>query len=529
MSQLLNEFGKVDVDKLVYNLSSLNDVSLEITSDSSLEVSLSNLLRILMGTLGSTKGSILLYAPYKLAFESAVVKGFEGNFYVRALPKEITDITNYKESVFVADLEKKFPDLLKRNKAMFDKHKPVLWVTLCLKGRLLGVIALGKKLGNENYEQTDIILLSIISNQISIALANFQLIDELKKTNEKLRKQNYELGAANYGISEMRQISVELSSIMDVQSLLETFMQRSIQYLSSNKGVLFQLDSTNSSLTVISSSKIPLMSHGLKLKLEDGGNLVNEVVETGEPKRSNANNIFGIEAKQVICVPLKSEREILGLVLLFDKESKVERENSDGVASFSERDEAMITSLANHTSTLWQKARFYEMATIDGLTQLYVRRFLEQRLAEEIRKSQRSERKLSLMLLDIDHFKKFNDTWGHQTGDDVLRVVAKKIKDNVRKGIDIPARYGGEELTVVMPETEINGAMILAERIRVAIESTELENPAGGPPLKVTVSIGVSTFPDHAKSLSEMIEKADIALYKSKASGRNQVTLYENE
>jgi len=311
--------------------------------------------------------------------------------------------------------------------------------------------------------------------------------------------------------------------------LLETFMQRSIQYLSSNKGVLFQLDTTSASLTVISSSKIPLMSNGLKLKLEDGGSIVNEVVETGEPKRSNANNIFGIEAKQVICVPLKSEREILGLVLLFDKESKVERENSDGVASFSERDEAMITSLANHTSTLWQKARFYEMATIDGLTQLYVRRFLEQRLAEEIRKSQRSERKLSLMLLDIDHFKKFNDTWGHQTGDDVLRIVAKKIKDNVRKGVDIPARYGGEELTVVMPETEINGAMILAERIRTAIESTELENPSGGAPLKVTVSIGVSTFPDHAKSLSEMIEKADIALYKSKASGRNQVTLYENE
>lgn len=518
----------MDIDKLIYNLNSLNDVSLEITSDSSLDVSLANLLRILMGTLGATKGSILTYAPFKLAFDSAVVKGFEGNVYMRSMPKEIAEITTYKGVVTIEELEKKFPDFVKRNRPMFDKHNFSLWVTLSVKGRLVGAIILGKKLNKEEYQQTDMILLSIISNQISISIANFQLIDELKKTNEKLRKQNFELVDANYGISEMRQISVELSSIMDVNSLLETFLEKAIQYLSCSKGILFKIE--GDILKTVAVSRAINIKNDRIFPLSVGGKLFEDIIETGETRRSESNNIFDIDSKYMICVPLKSEREILGILCLFDKESRIEKENNpSNITPFSERDESMIISLANHTATLWQKARFYEMATIDGLTQLYVRRFFEQRMSEEIRKAQRLERKLSIMLIDIDHFKKFNDTWGHQTGDDVLRTVAKKIKDNVRKGIDIAARYGGEELTVIMPETDSNGAMILAERIRLAIQNTPLENPAGGTPLQVTVSMGVSTFPDQAITVQGLVEKADIGLYKSKADGRNRVTLYSEE
>ncbi|MFN8673619.1 MAG: diguanylate cyclase [Candidatus Sericytochromatia bacterium] len=528
MSQIANEFSKIDVDKLVYNINSLNDISMEITSDSSLDVSLSNLLRILMGTLGSTKGCILTYAPFKLAFETAVVKGFEGNLYFRALPKEVPEITSSKGVFTLEELEKKFPDFVKRNKPMFDKYASAsIWVTLGIRGRLVGAILLGQKLNKEPYENTDILLLSIISNQIAIAISNFQLIDELKKTNDKLRKQNFELVDANYGISEMRQISVELSEIMDVHSLLETFLLKSIQYLSCSKGVLFHLEGEN--LRVQSSSKLMNMRNEKVFKVANSPDMIKKLLETGDSQRGDVNNFFEIDAKYVICVPLKAERDILGILCLFDKESKVEKDNPNPFTPFSERDEAMITSLTNHTATLWQKAKFYEMATVDGLTQLYVRRFFEQRIAEELRKAQRLDRKLSIMFIDIDHFKKFNDTYGHQTGDDVLRTVAKKIKDSVRKGIDIPARYGGEELTVVMPETDANGAVILAERIRLGIERTPLENPNGGEPLKVTVSIGVSTFPDHAVNVQGLVEKADIAVYKSKGNGRNRSTLYGQE
>lgn len=525
MNQIKNDFNKIDVDKLIYNINSLNDVSLEITSDSSLDVSLSNLLRILMGTIGVTKGSILTYAPFKLAFESTVTKGFDSNLYFRALPKEVPDITNSKGVYTLQELEKRFPDFFKRNKPMFDKHTSAsIWITLGIRGRLVGSILLGQKLNKEPYEQTEILLLSIISNQIAIAISNFQLIDELKKTNDKLRKQNFELVDANYGISEMRQISVELSEILDVQSLLETFLLKSIQYLSCSKGLLFQVEGEN--LRVLSFSKIMNLKNGKIFKLSEAPEIIKKLIETGDPQRGEVSKFFDIDAKYTICVPLKSERDTLGILCLFDKESKVEKESLNPFTPFGERDESMITSLANHTATLWQKAKFYEMATIDGLTQLYVRRFFEQRISEELRKAQRLDRKLSVMFIDIDHFKKFNDTWGHQTGDDVLRTVSKKIKDSVRKGVDIAARYGGEELTVVMPETDSNGAVILAERIRLGIQNTPLENPNGGEPLKITVSIGVSTFPDHAMNVQDLVEKADIAVYKSKANGRNKATLY---
>lgn len=526
--RIIQEFESVDIERLIYNITALSDISNQITSDNSLEVSLTNLLRILMGTIGSTKGSIMLYAPFKLAFESIVNRGFDGNLYFRTNPKEIQQILDYKDSFFISDIEKKFPEFIKRNKLMFDKLDATLWVTLSVRNKLVGALVVGPKLGKEDYKNTDLILLSIIANQISVSIANFQLIDELKKTNDKLRKQNFELVDANYGISEMRQITLELSSIMDVNNLLETFLNKSIQYLSCSKGMLLKLE--NDVLKVSSVSKINNVKKDSSFLLTECNSIFTELIESGEIKKGEVNNLFGIEAKHYICVPLKSEREVLGFICLFDKESRIDKENKSSVStSFSERDEAMISSLANHVSTLWQKAKFYEMATIDGLTQLYVRRFFEQRMSEELRKAQRLQRKLSLIIIDIDHFKKFNDTWGHKTGDDVLRITAKTIKDNVRKGIDIPARYGGEELVILLPETDSNGAMTLAERIRKAIENTPLDNPNGGEPLKITVSLGISTYPDLASSFAELYEQADIALYKSKANGRNRATLYNVE
>ena len=524
MNQLLNEFENVSIDKLVYDLRSLGDISNEITSNSDLDESLSNLLRILMGTLGATKGSILLYAPYKLAFESSVIKGFSNNVYFRAIPKEIAEITEHKGAITIEDLSTVFPEFIKRNQEEITKNNLKLWANLSLKGRLIGCIVLGKKLGNNEYQKMDIELLSIIANQISVAVSNFQLINELKKTNDKLRKQNYELGEANYGITEMKQISVDLSSILDVQTLLEMFVTKSIQYLSCSKAILFNTE--DDKLQIAAMCKVDTIRKNKIFNISESNKLIKDAIETGEPQIGLAEGMFEfdakIDAKYVICVPLKASKDVMGLLCLFDKVVRT------GISTFSERDETMIVSLANHVSTLWQKAKFYEMATIDGLTQLYVRRFLEQRMLEEIRKAQRLEKKLSSMLIDIDHFKKFNDTYGHQTGDEVLRLVSKTIKDNVRS-VDIAGRYGGEEIAVVMPSTDSNGAMVLSERIRRAIENASLKNPTGGPSLKVTVSIGVTTFPDSAKSVKELIEKSDIALYKSKAEGRNRVTLYGDE
>ena len=139
---------------------------------------------------------------------------------------------------------------------------------------------------------------------------------------------------------------------------------------------------------------------------------------------------------------------VLGVLAVFDKESR------DGVEAFTDDDVPLVVSLANQAATSIENARLYELATVDGLTKLYIRRHFEQRLSEELRRAERYGTVLSLMILDIDHFKKFNDTYGHQTGDEVIKLVARTLKDCIRIGIDVPGRFGGEELVVFLPETD---------------------------------------------------------------------------
>jgi diguanylate cyclase (GGDEF)-like protein len=141
-----------------------------------------------------------------------------------------------------------------------------------------------------------------------------------------------------------------------------------------------------------------------------------------------------------------------------------------------------------------------------------------------MRKILRSERygyQFALIMFDIDHFKKFNDTYGHQQGDIVLIEVAKAVRDSSRTNIDIPARYGGEEFAIILPEQSAQGAKIYAERLRKLIEQKEF--PGQATPLHVSISIGVGTYPMDASAKQELIKRTDEALYFAKEHGRNQV------
>jgi len=168
-----------------------------------------------------------------------------------------------------------------------------------------------------------------------------------------------------------------------------------------------------------------------------------------------------------------------------------------------------------------------ELSITDGLTGLYNHRYLSQRLDEEIKKSQRYNRPLSVMMIDIDFFKHYNDTNGHPAGDEVLKLVASTIKGTVRE-LDIVARYGGEEFCLVAPETSKDEAAILAERVRSRISEQTFHGQETQPNGNVTISIGVATCPDDATEAIELIKSADEALYHAKESGRDRVTLASN-
>lgn len=161
------------------------------------------------------------------------------------------------------------------------------------------------------------------------------------------------------------------------------------------------------------------------------------------------------------------------------------------------------------------------LSITDGLTGLYNHRHFQDELARAYEESMRYQRPLSLAMLDIDFFKKTNDTFGHAAGDEVLKSVAKIFLSSIRTS-DLAARYGGEEFAVMMPETDETDALLFAEKIRSMVEETEINTSAGA--IRATVSIGVATIPrSRVKSARELIQVSDRALYRAKKSGRNQV------
>lgn len=159
----------------------------------------------------------------------------------------------------------------------------------------------------------------------------------------------------------------------------------------------------------------------------------------------------------------------------------------------------------------------------DGLTGIYNRRYFEQSLTKEYGRARRYGHTLSLALLDLDHFKKVNDVYGHLAGDEVLRETVRRLGGCLRDA-DILARYGGEEFAVILPETARTGAMVVAERLRAAMAVTPIFHNTE--PLAVTISVGVTELRPDIARYEDLIKEADLSLYASKDSGRNRVTCY---
>ncbi|GAB4270725.1 MAG: hypothetical protein Kow0029_07750 [Candidatus Rifleibacteriota bacterium] len=222
-------------------------------------------------------------------------------------------------------------------------------------------------------------------------------------------------------------------------------------------------------------------------------------------------------AKYVLAIPLYFEEKKFGAIYL-----TFSKDRFAGNQTFSEDEKSFIETLRHHLSLIIEKQRLFEQAITDGLTKLYVRRFFLTTLEKEVARSKRYQLDVAVLLIDIDHFKKFNDTYGHQAGDHVLKETAQRIVECVR-AVDTPGRYGGEEMSVLLPQTNIKEAFIVAERIKKAIEGSEYNYR--DKVMKVTVSIGASALHNRQISTEELIEEADKALYKAKENGRNQVRI----
>ncbi len=369
-------------------------------------------------------------------------------------------------------------------------------------------------------------------NQMTFSLKI--MMNELTKTNQLLEKRLFE-------IKVLYDISQSINFISDTHELLSRIIQKTIEAVNAHHASIMLLNDTTDELEVkilqgIAPHKFNDRENGrrnsssktapsaARIRCDTG--VAGAVFSSGRPliinDTQNDTRFHKIPSAEhrinnMICVPLIASNKPYGVINIVNK--------NDGLA-FSETDLHVVTSIANQVSLILEKAKLYEQSITDGMTKLFIHRYFQARLDEEIIRARRYQSNLSLIMLDVDHFKKFNDTYGHQMGDVVLIGVAGVLQSLIRNNSDIPARYGGEEFAVILPETDIEGAYRLAERIRIEISKKEFEH--NQKKVNVTASLGIASYPLHASSRLDLIARADMALYKSKENGRNRVTIYEN-
>lgn len=236
--------------------------------------------------------------------------------------------------------------------------------------------------------------------------------------------------------------------------------------------------------------------------------------ETGTPHACTCS--FGVPgAGAYACVPMRAAGEVIGIANIRTKR-----------AGWSHNDVLLAQSYTSFAAAALEALRvlasIHDRAVKDGLTGAYNRRFLDEYLARRLAEGVRHGHHLSLMLLDLDHFKKLNDTFGHATGDRALIELAGVVNATIRAG-DVLVRYGGEEFVLVLGATDHAGAMIVADRIRAATEGVRIAVAGITDPATITVSIGVASAPEHGETASELLLVADRALYRAKHAGRNRV------
>lgn len=368
-------------------------------------------------------------------------------------------------------------------------------------------------------------------NQMTFSLKI--MMNELTKTNKLLEQRLFE-------IKVLYDISQSINFISDTQELLSKIIQKTIEAVDAHHASIMLLNDTTDELEVkIIQGIAPHKFNDRKIDFENpsitgalaGARIRSDIGIAGAVFRSAQPLIINDTQKDerfhkmpesnyhienMICVPLISNNKPYGVINVVNK---------NGGLNFSENDLHVITSIANQISLILEKVKLYEQSITDGMTKLFIHRYFQARLDEEIIRARRYQSTLSLIMLDVDHFKRFNDTYGHQMGDVVLIGVAGVVQNLIRNNIDIPARYGGEEFAVILPETDTEGAYRIAERIRLEISKKEFEH--NDKKVNVTASIGIASYPLHASAKLDLISRADLALYKSKENGRNKVSIYE--
>jgi diguanylate cyclase (GGDEF)-like protein len=351
------------------------------------------------------------------------------------------------------------------------------------------------------------------------ALKTGDLKEEIKRLKGEMRQKEREL-------SFFINAGKLLTSSLEFKKTVKTILEQAHLLVRGEVWTLLLLDESSKEL-YFEMTKGKLKKTFKPFTVKPGRGVPGTVVKTGLPilipdVRENLKYSTEIEQrimarpKSILAVPVVNKKKTIGVLEMVNKE--------DGTP-FDAKDLGLLSTLVDQASIAIERSRMYqkmsELVVTDDLTKLFNFRYLEQTLDSELRRSQRYKSEISLVFLDIDHFKEVNDAYGHQAGSQVLIELGKVLIDSLRD-VDIIARYGGDEFVVVLPETSVETTHHIVKRLQKHIREFKFLKKKGLK-IKLTVSFGIAGFPVHAKNKEDLLKASDYAMYIAKNSGRDRI------
>ncbi|MGC8872851.1 MAG: diguanylate cyclase [Chloroflexia bacterium] len=342
-------------------------------------------------------------------------------------------------------------------------------------------------------------------------------IEELDAANARLRETQAELERSNAELAAFNSLAAMLSLSLELSEVLEVALDNCLSFLGFEVGAIYLVERGENRLVLAAHRGLPEEVVRLRqVLLLEGGSGEGWLSPKGmERPHFGAERFWGEQFVVCARVPLWAKGVPVGLLILgAARERELSASERNLIIAFGHQ-----ISIAVDNARLHQEIR--ERAMRDSLTGLYNHAHLRERLREEVERARREGRTLALLMLDLDHFKQLNDTYGHLLGDAALRSVAQVLRRQTRE-YDVAGRYGGEEFVVVLPGAGEDEAREVAERIRTGVKEAPSPGLEGVP---ITVSIGVALFPTHGDSPDALIAAADTALYQAKALGRDRIVM----
>lgn len=347
---------------------------------------------------------------------------------------------------------------------------------------------------------------------------NEQLLAELNNKNKALTQLNARIAREKEEVVKINNLMGALAKSKDLSETIQTFLIHVSQLLDNSSVIFLRYLPAYYSLMLSHAAQYQMdeaKKIGVNLKDIDPKQLLDHLKNPNSMHKISElmNQVF--KTSSFLAMPIETEEEFVGIVVICkDVQDPSLRRVLDSFVSIFR---------VSYSNAALQK-RIHNMAIKDPLTGLFNRRHFNEQLNDEITRSRRTKMPVSLVYMDIDHFKKYNDQNGHPMGDQLLKMVATVLQKTSRKN-DIVCRIGGEEFVIILPHTDANGAAIKAEKLRRIIEATKFPFGEKQPMGKISMSMGVAEYPAHSHDSETLVKAADDALYQVKSSSRNRVCL----